>query len=115
MRRKGESEAADARILGSGEFVTKVVQEADTGIKYQFLSKTDRERLTKQIRTFCKKEGMSEKELCSGSRRREVSKARAQLAVLLVKEHGVSLTECARQLGLTTSAIAKILVRFKTK
>ena len=49
--------------------------------------------------------------LRNGSRLAEVSKVRSELSLLLVKEHGLSQAECARQLGVSTSAIAKIICR----
>ena len=48
---------------------------------------------------------------CSGSRLKEVSKLRRSLALQLVNEFGLSLAESARQLGVSTSAIAQILRR----
>ena len=44
-----------------------------------------------------------------GSRRRKASRVRARIAIGLVKKHGVSLAEAARQLGVSTSAISNIL------
>jgi predicted transcriptional regulator len=51
--------------------------------------------------------------LRSGSRRKKVSQVRSQLAKKLVDERGLSLTEAGRHLGVTPSAIAKILYRIE--
>jgi predicted transcriptional regulator len=46
-----------------------------------------------------------------GGRRRQISAVRAHLAVLLVTQGGLSLTDAARQLGVSTSGIAKAVAR----
>jgi hypothetical protein len=51
------------------------------------------------------------KVLRAGSRLAEVSRLRTSLSIQLVNDLGLSLAESARQLGVTTSAIAKILQR----
>ena len=58
-----------------------------------------------------KNEKVSIEEIKAGSRRRDASRVRAQIAIGLVKTHGVSLAEVARQLGVTTPAISKIIKR----
>jgi putative transposase len=35
LRRSGDRELSDDRILGSGEFVERIIKEADAKIKYQ--------------------------------------------------------------------------------
>ncbi len=37
MRRSGGRELCDDRILGSGEFVERIIKEADAKIKYQLV------------------------------------------------------------------------------
>ncbi len=111
MRKMGETKTADARILGGSEFVTKVIREADTRTEHQLCAKKDNVKLESEIKKICEKAAVSEKEMKSGSRRKEVSQTRNRLVVVLVKEYGITFAECARRLGVTTSAIAKILVR----
>ncbi len=65
------------------------------------------------INDVCETEGLNVIELKSGGRRGPVSRIRAQVAVVLVKEMGLSMAETARQLGVTTSAVARILEREK--
>jgi DNA-binding transcriptional regulator LsrR (DeoR family) len=54
---------------------------------------------------------MSKKELRSGSRRKEVSGVRSLIANELVKNHGVTLAEVARRVGVSTTAVSKIIKR----
>jgi len=58
-----------------------------------------------------RKEKIFDKEIQSGSRRGKTPKNRSDLAYQLVTEYGVTLAETGRQLGVSTSAISKILER----
>ncbi len=111
MRRSGLREKGDERILGSGEFVQHLLEEAIPEIKHQIPTHDLIDRAEKEIRTACQRENIKVDALRSASRRRPVSRLRAHLAMKLVQELGLSLAETARQLGLSTSAIAKILRR----
>ena len=54
------------------------------------------------------KEGVAEQELRMGVRIRKYSRVRAKISYHLSHEFGVSRAEIARQLGVCTSAIAKV-------
>ncbi len=111
MRRCGDRELSDDRILGSGEFVERVIYEAEAKIKYQLPVKEDHQKIEEFIAQMCKSENVSIVELKAGGRRREVSGVRARIALNLVKSHGLSLAEVARRVGVSTSGISKILKR----
>jgi REP element-mobilizing transposase RayT len=111
MRRSGDRELSDDRILGSGEFVERVIKEAEAKIKYQLPFKEDPQMIDEFIAQLCRSENVSIAELKAGGRRKEVSGVRARIALGLVKRHGVSLAEVARRIGVSTSGISKILKR----
>jgi hypothetical protein len=111
MRRLGDRELSDDRILGSGEFVERVIKEAEAKIRYQLPVKKDDQKLDEYIAQMCESKNVSIEELKTGSRRREVSRVRAQVATGLVKRHGIPLAEVARRVGVSTSAISKIINR----
>ena len=111
MRRSGDRELSDDRILGSGEFVEQMIKEAEARIKYQLPVKEHHQKIDEFITKLCKNEKVSIEELRSGSRRKEVSGIRAQIAIGLVKKHGVALAEVARRVGVSTSAVSKIIKR----
>ena len=111
LRRSGDRELGDDRILGSGEFVARIIKEAEAKIRYQFPAEDYPEKINEFIAKVCKKEKVSIEELKAGSRRREASTVRAQIAIGLVKANGVSLAEVARQLGVSTAAVSKIIKR----
>jgi len=60
---------------------------------------------------ICKDERVSIEELKGGSRRKEISEVRKRIALELVQRHGVALAEIARRVGVSTSAVSKILKR----
>jgi len=63
------------------------------------------------IENKCRKENINSQELHLGGRRRIVSKVRADLAHTLMSELGIPSAEIARHLGVSTSAIVKLLQR----
>jgi REP element-mobilizing transposase RayT len=111
MRRSGERELSDDRILGSGAFVERIIKEADAKIKCQLSVSQHHRDIGKYIAKACKKEKVSIEELKAGSRRKQVSGARGRIVIELVKGRGIALAEVARQVGVSTSAISKILMR----
>jgi REP element-mobilizing transposase RayT len=111
LRRSGDRELSDERILGSGEFVEQIIKEAEAKVRYQLPFKEQKEKIDKFIAKVCKDEKVTTEQLRAGGRRRKVSRARAQIAISLVTTYGVSLAEVARQLGVSTSAISKMITR----
>ena len=111
MRRTGVREHSDERVLGSGEFVEKLIEEADQSRREQFSTQQRLKRAVSLVEGLCKREKVSIEALKSGGRRHEVSRVRRQLARDLVEQCGLSLTETGRILGVSASAIAKHLIR----
>jgi REP element-mobilizing transposase RayT/predicted HTH domain antitoxin len=107
MRRKGDRELSDERILGSGEFAERMLNEASAKVKYQLTESERMQKADEFMTAVCHKENVSITELRSGSRRKNISRVRAQIAIGLVQEYGISLAEAARLLGVSTSAISK--------
>lgn len=110
-RKNDEKIVTDQRILGQGDFVERILREADKRIKSQ-LSVNERQVIAeKRIHEICNTEGVNIEELKCGSRRAHISDIRKKLAIELISEHGLSLAESARQLGVSTPAISKIITR----
>ena len=91
LRRSGEHELSDERVLGSGEFVERMIKEAEARVKYQFRAKEQDQKLDEFITKVCRNAKVSIKELSSGSRRKKVSTIRAKIAIRMVKGYGVPL------------------------
>ncbi len=111
MRGSGIKEKSDERILGSGEFVESLLRESDEQMSRQFVQKPTRSEVDAIISAVSAKEGVTVKELKSGSRRAVVSKVRKKLTFELIEQHGLTPAEVARQLGVTISAISKMMSR----
>ena len=111
QRQRREPEQFDERILGSGEFVERVLAEAELRVQRQQGARRQSGRVERVIGEACKKGGVSLTELRSGSRRGKLPTMRAALAVKLVEDFGCAVADVARQLGISTSGVSKILTR----
>ena len=111
MRRSGDRELSDARILGGGEFVEQIIKEAEGKVRYQLPTKEHHQKIDEFIARICKNEGVSIEQLKGGIRHRPASRVRARIAIGLVKERGLALAEVAGRLEVSTSAISKIFKR----
>ena len=110
LRISGEKEMSDERILGSGEFVAQLLSEADKTTK-RYLPAYERIKEAKDyIVRQCKEDKINIKELQSGSRRAHIVQSRKKIARYLVGSVGISMAEAGRQLGVTTSAISKMII-----
>ncbi len=103
------------RILGGGSFVSRILDETDLIRKHR-LANLDREKMALQlVESACEKGGISVQALSGGSRLRDVSNVRRELAQKMTEQLGLSFAETARLLGVSTSGIATILRRRKIK
>jgi hypothetical protein len=113
MRQSGAEENSDERVLGNGEFVDRLLADAEEKIKRQLPPRELAGRVRKIIEKACGRGKISRDALLSGSRRHHISAVRAELTRILVEEVGISMAECARQIGVTTSGVAQVLRRQK--
>jgi putative transposase len=109
LRSRRERQAADQRVLGSGEFVQRVISEADEFGSENLRLNRRRMELSELAGEVCRERAIGLGELRSGSRRHEVVEARRVLGWLGVKKWGYSGAEVARFLGVTTSCITRSL------
>jgi hypothetical protein len=111
IRQRAARVLADERILGTGPFVERLLA---AGAARQQTQRARAHRLRDAqalIRRQCRQAQLGLEELRMGSRRRRIAAVRAHLAVHLVTQLGLSLADTARQLGVSTSGIAKALAR----
>jgi len=66
MRRNGKRLLTDQRILGSGDFVERILAEADERLKYQLRGNMIRENLPEFIDQACEKKGIKSKGTSNG-------------------------------------------------
>ena len=115
LRKKGESEAYDERILGDGDFVQAILKEADQKVVRQIRARREAGLLAKIFKEKCREAGVNEVELRSGSRRRAVSELRRKLCFYFYRELGIPMAEIARQVGVGTTGVAMALKEINTK
>ncbi len=113
MRRRGQKEEYDERILGGGEFVTAIFKEAEDRQLRQTKHKRSGQTIQKLITAECKDRQVNEQELKAGSKRSSVSVARANIAYRCREELGSSAAEIARHLGVNTSSIVRSIERLE--
>jgi REP element-mobilizing transposase RayT len=111
LRRSEEKISGDQRILGSGGFVERVLSESAEPLRYRFNPVERGKRIETILREECQKGKIELEELRMGSRRGKIPRVRSEIAQQLIKELEISLAEVARLLGVSTSAISKILQR----
>ena len=109
QRQRREPQVCDDRILGSGDFVERVLSEAEKRVERQQRAFRQRRRIERVIAEQCKTKGVSLTELRSGSRRGALPAVRAELASKLIQDYGIAAAEVARQVGISTSGVSKIL------
>ncbi|MDX1778057.1 MAG: hypothetical protein R3339_04195, partial [Thermodesulfobacteriota bacterium] len=108
LQRNTDKENSDRRILGSENFVSRILFEAGKKEKDTLrllAKKVDLGYIGKIISTI---EGIDERTLQSGKRGKEIVRVRKLFCQLAVKKLGLSGAETARYLGITTSAVNRI-------
>ncbi|PKN23552.1 MAG: hypothetical protein CVU68_00595 [Deltaproteobacteria bacterium HGW-Deltaproteobacteria-3] len=111
MRGKVLQEEYDQRILGNGDFIREILNEAEGNLARQLKHRRDGRTITDIIREECERSKISSEELQLGNRRRIVCEARMTIARRSRHELGLSGAEIARHLGVNTSSINRALAR----
>ncbi len=111
LRRSREGITGDQRILGTGDFVERLLSESAGSLRYQHSLLERRKRGETILKEECQKGNIGIEELQMGSRRSRIPQVRSIIAQRLVKELGMSLAEVARLLGVSTSAISRVMQR----
>jgi len=106
LRRQNASEVYDDRILGDGDFVQALLEKADQQMTRQVRARKRVGFPSRVIKERCRKVGIDEIELRSGSRRKPVSELRKEICFYLSRELGISMAEIARLAGVGTTGVA---------
>ncbi|MBC8524011.1 MAG: transposase [Chlorobium phaeobacteroides] len=112
LRKRGEKQFSDERILGSGEFVKGILEEVDGAVKERLPGVSVAEEACERLKKVCDEAGVSVHALQSGCRTRECSALRKRLAVEYVQEFGMTYAGTARLLGISAAAVYQIVKRF---
>ena len=111
LRKRGEKQFSGERILGSSEFVREILSQADETIKALVFVAGLREKAAEEVTQRCEEAGIMVQALQAGSKRRECTDLRKELAEKFVLEYGLTYAEAARLLGVSTSAVNQICRR----
>lgn len=115
MRRRGQKEEYDERILGNGDFIGAIIKDVEDRHLRQIKHKRSGRTIQNIVDEECKRQQISLQELKAGSKRRRVSDMRAGIAYRCREELGVSAAEIARHLGVNTSCIVRSIERAEQK
>ena len=107
--KREEREKGDARILGSGDFVSTTLEQSERGEK-KYLPKCPIEELVEAV---AGKLDLKPDLICSGNRQRHYSEARSLVAWLAVEEIGHPAAEVARFLGISRVGVLLSLEKAK--
>jgi len=97
-RKPEEREKGDARILGSGDFVTETLEQVDVRFEKKYLPKRPIEELVEIVASHL---DLSPKSIVSASRKKEISEARALVCYFAIRDLSYSASEVARCLALS--------------
>jgi putative transposase len=110
LRRKGVKVAFDERVLGGDDFIQRLMSEADEKEKETLRLSREVPELAALAKRIMRGEKVEELELRSGTRRREVVRARRLFCQLAIGRMGYPGAEVARYLGVTTSSVNRLAV-----
>ena len=105
LRRRGEKTVSDERILGSGEFIDQLLSEAEEKAKETLGWRGRVPSLQTLLLKISKRDGVVEKKVRGGDRRRSVVGVRKLFCQIAVRRLGYSGAAVARFLGVTTSLV----------
>lgn len=108
LRRRGIQIRSDERMLGSSEFIERILADAEEREKETLRLSREIPNLREFAKEISKRQDIKEVELLSGSRKRGVVKARKIFCQAVVKGAGYSGAEVARFLGISTSAVNRL-------
>jgi len=107
-RSKEEREKGDARILGSGDFVSEALNKAGEDWEK---SKKNKIPLAQLIGKVASHLDLKEASIVSASRKKEISEARGIICYLAVNDLGYSASEVARALDLRRVSAGQCVTR----
>ena len=106
--KKEDREKADQRILGSGDFVSNVVKNANENAERKAGYNIS---LTELIRGVCKKFGIKTSELILDIRRAPYTQARAIISYFSLHELGFRGSDVAKALNVSRASVSKAMLR----
>ena len=113
LRKRGQKQFSDERILGSGEFVRQILGEVGENVRERLPAVSIEMEAKKRLQRACEAAGVMVQALQGGCRMRECSELRKKLAWEYVRELGMTYAGAARLLGVSAAAVNLIVRRCK--
>ena len=111
LRKRGQKQFSDERILGSGEFVREILDEVEETVKERLPAVSIEMEAKERLQRACEAAGIMTQALQGGCRMRECSELRKKLALEYVRELGMTYAGVARLLGISAAAVNLIVRR----
>lgn len=108
-RRRGEATCSDTRILGGSDFVDRIITEAEKKEQETLRLRGCKIDLPGLLVKIASSEGVDPAAIYSGIRKREVTRAKKIFSQIAVRRLGFSGAEVARLLGVSTSAVTRLV------
>ena len=109
--RQGFRIKGDERILGSSDFVMQVLSAADERLNKNTELEKEGVDFEVVLEKVAEHFGFAPKDICSGSRNRNIAEARAVICFAAVRHLGQSCEEVAGKLQISPSAVCKSVKR----
>jgi hypothetical protein len=113
LRRSGEHQKGDERILGDGDFVDEVLSQAEEHLEERYRLQAEGYDLDKVIERVGELVEMSPEEIMERGKERRKVEARSILCYWATDSLGISQGELAKRLKLTQPAVSQAVRRGK--
>jgi len=110
---QGISVKGDERILGSSDFVLRVLEKANERLEQSASMKSRGINLEEIVKKVAKHYGIETEDLTSGTRKRHIAEARSVVCYVAVNKLKQSCEEVAKFLTISPSAVCKAISRGK--
>lgn len=111
LRNSGMRIMGDERILGSGQFVQSVIEQAREQYEKKTLARVRGLTLETLSERVAKQLGLAPADVCRAGRQRTIARARAIISLLAIEYLGISGREVSLRLNLSPSAVSKLMQR----
>lgn len=113
MRRAGNYQKGDERILGDGDFVKKTLKAANEAMERKYSLQAQGIDIDKIANRVANILDMDVKEVWASGRYGEIVKARSLLCYWAVRELGISMAFLSKKLNISIPAVSKSVYRGK--
>ncbi len=108
LKKRGKSRPSDTRILGSGQFVSRLLNKIEQQKKAKRIRPKEQQRRYKRLtKNVIKRFGLTLADLEGGSRQRTIAKARYIIGYCAVKELGLTRTYVARSFNVSVQSVLR--------